>query len=123
MLSIEDAATRALVVDAVLKAIPQEKRDQLMKDALATLMVPKSNGLYGDRSSTLEEAFKGATYDMARQHAKEWLEKDERFAKAVRELTLGVVEKMLEPTAREKILEGIVGAVTSAFEKAASSYR
>ncbi len=123
MLSIEDAATRALVVDAVLKAIPQEKRDQLVKDALAQLMVPKQSGLYGDKSSHLEDAFRGATFDMARQHAKEWLEKDPRFAKAVQELTLGVVERMLEPTAREKILDGIVSAVTTAFEKAASSYR
>lgn len=123
MLTIEDAATRSLVLEAVLKAIPQEKRDQMVKEALASLMVPKQNGHYGDRSSTLEDAFRGATFDMARQHAQEWLKKDERFANAVQELTRGVIEKMLEPMAREKILDGIVSAVTTAFEKAASSYR
>lgn len=85
MLSIEDVATRTLVVEAVLKAIPQERRDQLVKEALATLLVPQGSG-YGEKRSTLEDAFRSATYDMARKHAEEWLRTDERFAKAVKEL-------------------------------------
>lgn len=86
----------ALVLTAMMQALDQEKRDELFKKALATLIAPQaSSGRYGEtpKPSHLEEAFNSAVQTMATKIIKEMIESNDAIRKQVQSLCSEAVRK------------------------------
>lgn len=75
---------------ALFSALTQEKRDELIREALKSLMDPKkeANNYYGrgDGDSPLLAAMKSAAIEVTRKIALEYLQKDTKFQEQVRDL-------------------------------------
>lgn len=114
-MSTEKDATKALVVTAMMQALDQNKRDELIMKALEALVAPQRNSyMHRDDPSPLEEAFKSAVRDLAHSIVKEMVNTDEIRTK-IRALISSAVEKMTADSDRlsGKMAEAIVSAMSS----------
>jgi len=112
----EDTAMKALVIEAMYKALDDKKREELIKAALESLVRPKDLGGYGQRGkSDLELAFEIAVSDLAREIVREMIATD-AIRQRVRELATAAFEKML--TNRDALANEMASALVAAITKA-----
>jgi len=109
-ISLDDASLKKLVSEAILMAITQEQRGELMVKALASLIEPQE-GQYGRKHpSRIEEAFTNAASRIAEGQARELLEKDPAFQEKLKGLMMETMERAFTGNAREKIISAMVEA-------------
>lgn len=114
-MSVSDDATKALVLDAMMKSLDQAKRDELIRRALEALVTPQH--VHGSRrNSALEDAFQYAINGMAREIVREMLEQDD-VKQRVREIVAKAFEKFTTDGDR------IATAMANAFVTAMTSER
>lgn len=95
---------KALVSEAILKTLDDEKRATLIKDAIAHLLTPPTGGGYGyDKTTPLQSAFRVAVEHTARRLCLEMLEQDEGLKGQIRALLTEAMEKAMT-TQREKVV-------------------
>ena len=96
-----------LISGAILQMLTPEKREDMIKEALASLFDKQksTSGFGNDRPSKLQEAFNGAAYEVARAVFKEELEKPEHRAKLAEIVTKAFYAAMVD--------ESLVGRLTS----------
>lgn len=103
----------ALVLTAMMQALDQNKRDELIRKALSALITPAGAAGYGQPrpTSPLEDAFNMAVRDVARGIVTEMVNTEE-IRVQIRTLCTKAVEKaMAEPDA---IVDKMVSALTTA---------
>lgn len=114
-MSTEQDATKALVVAAMMQALDQKKRDELIAKALEALVAPGESYGYASRKqpSTLERAFEGAVAQMARQIVEEMVNTDD-IRTRIRALIASAFEKMLSDNDNlsTKMADAIVSAMS-----------
>ncbi len=91
-----DNPLNALVITAMMQALDEQKRDQLIRKALEALIAPSAPSYGSSRPdpSELETAFNLAVFNTAREVVKEMLDTDEIRAK-VRDLAARAFDKMI----------------------------
>jgi len=109
-ISLDDASLKKLVSEAILMAITQEQRGELMVKALASLIEPQSGQYGAKRPSRIEEAFTNAASRIAEQQATELLEKDPGFQQKLKGLMMETMERAFTGEARENIIKAMVEA-------------
>jgi hypothetical protein len=115
--STEQDATRALVVAAMMQALDQKKRDELIGKALEALVAPSSTNYgYGSNRpgpSELENAFRDAMRNLAQKIVAEMVNTDDVRAK-IRDVAAAAFEKMVsnKDALAEKMAAAIVEAMT-----------
>lgn len=100
-----------LVSTALFNALTPEKREGLVKAAIAELL--NGTGIRGD--NVLREAFARAASKIAEEHIRNELEKDGAFLKAVESVWKESWERATQVPDREKLIERVAGALHSAF--------
>jgi len=103
-----------ILSEAILLQLTQEKRDEFMKAALASLLARTDNQY--DRRSVIEKAFHEAAGDVARKEAGKMMEADPKFQAKLKELIVEAVERVFGAN-REKTIEKIADAIRSTFDK------
>jgi hypothetical protein len=65
----DDTAMKALVIEAMYKSLDEQKRAELIKGAIATLLTTRrdGHGFYAKESSPLQDAFNNAIQQVARE--------------------------------------------------------
>ncbi len=112
----EGEALTALVTEAIFNSLAQEKRDELVKQALQGLIEPQQRGTYGDRKSRLEEAFEQATFQTAQAIVREHLAKDATWRAKIKSLVDEAFVKVLEDdTRRTELVCNMADAIQKAF--------
>jgi len=113
----EDTTMKALVVEAMYKALDDKKKEELIRAALAALVAPKQSGTYGysQGKTEIHLAFEGAVLDLAREVVREMIATDEIRAR-MRELAAAAFEKML--TNRDALANEMASALVGAITKA-----
>lgn len=113
-MSTEQDATEALVVAAMMQALDQKKRDELIAKALEALVATPMNS-YTRRQdpSPLDEAFQSAVRSVANQIVKEMVDTDD-IRTRIRALIASAFEKMLSDNDNlsTKMAEAIVSAMS-----------
>lgn len=105
-------SVRELVSEALLRQLDEQKRDELLKGAIAHLITPvKGQGLYGrDEPSPLARAFNGAVEHAAQSIVRETLANDEAFKAQIRGLITDAVVT-LETDNREARVRKLADAI------------
>jgi hypothetical protein len=102
-----------LVSEALLRTLDDEKRDALVKAAIAHLVAPnKTPGYYGRQASPLEDAFNQAVSWLARDIARKQLEEDAGLHAKIVGLLNEAMERLLT-TNREKTVERLADAIAA----------
>jgi len=116
-MTTEDTAMKALVIEAMYKALDDKKREELIKIALESLVAPKQSGGYGysQGKTEIQLAFELAVSDLAREIVREMIATD-AIRQRVRELATAAFEKML--TNRDALANEMASALVSAITKA-----
>ena len=115
-IDITDANLKAIVAEAILANISGEKRDAVMKEAIAFLLVPEKND-YGSvrRPAPIEQAFRDAAAQIAKEEARKMLDSNSEFQTKLKELLVEGVAAMFEGGRREKTVKTISDALERAF--------
>lgn len=114
----QNEALNALVLTAMMQALDQQKRDELIKSALATLIAPrKADSGYHSKvlPSVLEEAFGNAVEMLARQLVNEMVRNDAAIRTHVQALCTQAVEKAFADS--DDISTKMASAFTAALLK------
>lgn len=112
-----DESLKAIMSEALLRAIDQETRDRLIKEAIVHLTSPPANTSYGARRpSPLEEAYRWAVDAYAKRTAHEMLEKDETLQAQVKSLLNEAMERAFV-THREATVERVSNAIAEGLWK------
>ena len=119
-MNLDDAAMNALVVKAMLDAIPQAKRDELVANALAGMLRGKkaTSYPYEQEPSVIEQAFRSAAYEQGQTLVRERLRTDPDFRAAVDAILGKAIKRLLEAEAQEKLAAALVFALVQAFKSA-----
>lgn len=87
-------AIKSLVVDAMMKHLDESKRDELIRQALASLIKVKPGHGYGERgSSPLEDAFGLAVQQVAHEIVREQVASD-RIRDQIKVLVAAALEHL-----------------------------
>ncbi len=116
---LDDETLRTILAKAVLDTITEEKRSELIINALKDLIAvpPAPSGPYGydKKKSKLEEHFDFACNQAARETCKAEMEKPEN-RKAIEDMVVAAFQKMLTDEARrEKAIIRMADALTAAM--------
>lgn len=116
-MKLDDAELKQIMVKAIFDHLTPEKREQLIKDGIESILSSKRPNSY-DGKTVFEEAFINAVHVVAREVAIEELKKPEMHAK-LRELIVGGVEKAIDPADAEqygalqdKIANAVIQGIT-----------
>jgi hypothetical protein len=123
-LEIPAEKVQEYVSAAILTGLPQETRDLLIKEAIASLMKPKekSGGYsYGTQKTVLQDAFDQAVYGAAVGAVRDFMEKDATFKQKLADLIADAVQIVLTEQ-REATVQGMAGALSAAFAKVVKEY-
>lgn len=108
-------ALNALVLTAMMQALSQQSRDELIRKALETLIKPKGEPQYGrpPPTSPLQDAFDYAVYQVAREIVGEMVQGEEIRTK-IRELCSKAVEKAMANSEdiTNRMANALAGALT-----------
>lgn len=113
---IADDVMRAAVAKAVLEALPQEKRDALLVDAIKALVAPQQDHYGRATRSMLEEAFAMAARSSAVEIAREMFRSDPALRAMVQDVTAKAVAKMAE--ASDRIADALAEALEHKMREA-----
>jgi hypothetical protein len=83
-----DTAMKALVIEAMYKSLDADKREALIRSAIATLLSPstKGHGYYGSQTTLLQDAFNDAIQQVARELVFEEVRKEGPIRERIRAL-------------------------------------
>jgi hypothetical protein len=111
-----DDTLNALVTEAMFRALDEKKREELIKEALKTLITPVQRGSYhGPATSPIQDAFHDAINAVARDVVREMCKSDEA-QDAIREVVGTAFEKMLID--KERLATEMASAMVAAITKA-----
>lgn len=122
-ITLEEEQVKEVVSAAVLKLFSEEKRDTLMKAAVAHLLTPTkgNNYNYGQgAASPLEDAFLGAVNTATRQWFHERLtspDEDTPEKKMLHDALSEVVVRMFTGDNRDTVIDTLTEGVVEAFKK------
>lgn len=107
----------AIVAEAIYKDLGAEKREELIKLALAGLLAKETkNGSYGEKwPSHLEQCFQSSINRIAADMVRAKFEKDDDLHKQIEAVIADALKKALTGDAREKLVNDVAKAVTAAF--------
>jgi hypothetical protein len=115
-IKLDGPQVKEVVAAAVLQHLDQNKRDELVKAALAHLMTPQKRGTYGRESSTpLEDAFKNACALAARERVVAMFKEGGSLREKLDSVVEESVKTAFEGDMRDKLISNIAEAITSAF--------
>lgn len=111
-----------LVKEAMFNALDQQKRDELLKNALASLLKEPTSGYYGDRdkNTPLQKAFDEAAQSLCRRIVEEYMTGDSPEAVKMREGVRDVVVKGWEKfiTQGDELSTKIASAIANQISRA-----
>ena len=114
---IADDVMRAAVAKAVLEALPAEKRDALLVDAIKALVAPQRDNYGRDTRSMLEAAFQQAAGQITTEIAREMFRSDPALRAMVADVTTKTVAKMA--SASDRISDALTLALEAKLLEAA----
>lgn len=103
----------ALVKEAMFKSLDQAKRDELVKKALASLLLGREAEYGYGTTSDLQQAFSLAVREQARIAVKEHIEGDEKIKAAIKTLIHDALDKALMGDLRSKLVTKVAEAVVT----------
>lgn len=106
-----DTTVKALVTEALFKAIDEKKREELLKAAIGSLL-KEEGGHYGPKTSKLQDCFNQAAYEVAREIVREKMTKDEAFKGAIGTVVTEALNKVWAGDKREDLVNIIAASVT-----------
>jgi len=114
-INIPEDAVRSIVSKAIMENLPQETKDDVIRQAVTSLITPPRD-TYGRPSETpLQAAFSQAVHRAVHQIATEMVEQNpqvrQRIADLLGELTAALIRQDDEWTLRTKIAEAVTTAV------------
>ncbi len=119
-IDVKDDQMQTLVAKAFLDILTQEKRDELLQNAIKSLFEKEKSDRYGYGStSKLTALFADAARDVARDQVKAMMETDEAFIAQIRSMFAEAAEKTFVGESRAKLVE----AFASSMQKALSGDR
>lgn len=109
---------KALMSEAILRALDDATREKLIKEAIAHLMAPQPPAYNGAprRPSPLEEAYKWAVETYARRTAHELIEKDGTVKAQIQSLLNEAMQRAFT-THREATVERVATAIAEGLWK------
>lgn len=114
-IKLDDAGMKALVSEAILQSLDAQKRDALIKEALAYLLEPKRDA-YGSRLTPLQDAFREAVSNFARRTVEEMFEKEtairDDVLKLIKDSWAALMSDQRYPKLVTKFGEAISSALT-----------
>lgn len=115
-LKLTDGQVRDAIGGALLGLLTPERREEILKAAVADLFVaPRVNG-FGDKGPSRIQSIVGAAVErVAEQIAKEWLDSQPDFRAKVENLLRDFVEKALTGDSREKIVNAMSDSLRRAI--------
>lgn len=122
--TIDDAAMKDLVAKAVFDTLTPEKKDELLKAAIVTLITERKR-YSGDKtpSTPMGDLFERAVQSIADDLIKEDLKQDAKFKEQLVNLYREAWERVFnEGEAREKIIENLGGAFSKILLNLGRSY-
>lgn len=117
-LKLDQDAMQALVAKTIFESLTPEKREEILKSAIAYLAMPQEAGSgYGSRrrDSPLEAAFKTAAEYVTTRIVTEQLKEDADFTAKVKAVMLEAVERAfnIDGGGREKMVQAISDAIVA----------
>lgn len=113
-----DNTVKALVTEAIFKAIDEKKREEMMKAAIASLLKKPENqaSWRGEQNTPLQDAFDTCVRQVAMEICREKLTKDEGFRKMVESVVVDAMQKVWATDKREKLIDNIAEAVVEGMK-------
>jgi len=111
-MQIDNDTLKVALAKAVLDTMTAEKREEIITNAVASLLNTKSSDRY-DAPSVLQHEFNTAVRDLARKIATEELESNEEVKAAVRKLITDAWIKLTGPDNYSNIVGKIADAMAA----------
>lgn len=112
---LDSEEMRSVISEALLRAIDVKTRDALIKESLQNLLEkPTGGGLYGTKTSPIEDAFRNAASVVAMQEARRLLESDADFLAKLQSMIADAVRLMTD-TNREKCVSSLADTLATAL--------
>lgn len=115
-MNIEDPALKAVVVKAIFDSIPQEAREKMLTEAVASLLVVPPKDTWGrPPQAKLSEIFENEVYNFARQTVREKFASDPVIQDGVKKLAAAALTQLLTD---ESIATNIAAILSRSIENA-----
>lgn len=110
---------KAAVQTAIFNTLTQEKRDELLKEAIRSLLVTKNKDQYGrEQLSVIQEVYQDSVRLVASKIVNEHLNNDEKFKAQVRDLFHEAWERATAGgDVRNKIVENMSSAIAQSLTR------
>lgn len=116
---MKDDILKALVTTAIFEGLEQQKRDELVRQAIESLLARQDGGYqYGDSRTKIQRAFDEAVYAVAREECRKAVQEDPRVRERIRELLVKGTEALLQD---ESVINSFASAISGVLSKAAGS--
>lgn len=118
----DDAPTKqeslqALVTEAMFKHLSEEKREELIKEALASLLEKKKVSFGHSSKTPLQEAFEQATWQAARKIVDDYITTNEKWREGMKKIIEEAFMSILDDEVkRSQLVTNMASALQSAFE-------
>ena len=118
----DDAPTKkesleALVTEAMFKHLSEEKREEQIKAALASLLEKKQERFGISSKTPLQEAFEQATWQAARKIIDEYITTNEKWREGMKKVVEKAFMSILDDEVkRSQLVTNMASALQSAFE-------
>ena len=111
-IDLTDDSLKSLISEAILQSLDGEKRDTLIRGALAYLLAPveRVGGGYGKPTSHLERAFQESIVSVARRACDSYLSENDEVRSAVEKLVAEGMHKVIAEN-REQTVDKIAEAI------------
>lgn len=114
-INIDKATMEALVAKLIFEELPQQKRDDLIKEAIAKILEPPPDYTgYGPRVTILQQSFESAVTQMTHTVVREEVQNNPEVKAAIQKATRSIVDKLAEDNS---VHEAIAGAIVSVLQK------
>lgn len=110
-LKLTDGQVRDAIGGALINLLTPERRDEILKHAVAQLLAPTKDSYGHAQPSPMSIIVADAVEKVARQVAKEWLDTQPDFRAKVEALLRDAVERTLVGDGREKIVNTMAEAL------------
>lgn len=117
--SIKDDEVKQLVSHAIFQALSQERRDEILKEAVAFLLTPerdRTRDNYGSKYSPIQEAFNRAVCATASHMVFEKLTNDQAFKAELESIWKQAWLKIVDNTdVRQKLVDKVSNAIAESM--------
>jgi endo-alpha-1,4-polygalactosaminidase (GH114 family) len=111
----EDAVTAAMH-KAILEALGEKGREQIIAETVKYLSTPKDS-YYGKSITPLTEIMRQTAEQIAKAVCKDRIEKDPTFIAAVEDIFREAAKKFMDVETREKLVNRLANAMYEGFAK------